>query len=126
MPELDNSRQGHPNGSVDLGDGYVLLRKREQYAKIPDDTDAQAITHYLGARRMLPRIKKWARLLLPNKQIACSAWRETTKAPEQVRMSRNVKVCSLYFNIFYVLIHYSLKLGDSFASVKYNILLDSH
>jgi hypothetical protein len=84
MPELDNSRQGHPNGLVDLGDGYVLLRKRERYAKIPDDADAQAIAHYLGARRMLPRIKKWARLLLPNKQIAHSAWRETTKAPEQV------------------------------------------
>ncbi|KAG1747507.1 hypothetical protein EDD22DRAFT_958220 [Suillus occidentalis] len=50
MPELDNSCQGHPNGSVDLGDGRNT-----------------------------------------NKQIARSAWRETTKAPEQVRMSRNVK-----------------------------------
>ncbi|KAG2080733.1 uncharacterized protein F5147DRAFT_749270 [Suillus discolor] len=56
MPELNNSCQGLPNGSVDLGDGY-----------------------------------KWARLLLPNKQIARSAWRETTKTHEQVRMSRNVK-----------------------------------
>ncbi|KAG1829323.1 hypothetical protein EV424DRAFT_1344295 [Suillus variegatus] len=56
-----------------------------------DGADAQAIANFLGARRMLPRIKKWARLLLPNKQVARSAWRETTKAREQVRMSRNVK-----------------------------------
>lgn len=96
MPELDNSHQGLPNGSVDLGDGYVLLRKRERYAKLPDGADAQAIANFLGARRMLPRIKKWARLLLPNKQVARSAWRETTKAREQVRMSRNVKVCLFY------------------------------
>ncbi|KAG2115095.1 uncharacterized protein F5147DRAFT_548443, partial [Suillus discolor] len=43
MPELDNLHQGLPNGSVDLGDGYVLLRKRERYAKLPDGADAQAI-----------------------------------------------------------------------------------
>ncbi|KAJ8580047.1 hypothetical protein M405DRAFT_855068 [Rhizopogon salebrosus TDB-379] len=91
MPELDDPPKGLPTGSVDLGDGFVLLRKRERYASLPDGEDARAITDFLGAGQLLPRIKKWARLLLPNKQIVRSAWRETVTAREQVRMSRNVK-----------------------------------
>ena len=30
MPELDDGIRGNPMGSVDLGEGYVLLRKRDK------------------------------------------------------------------------------------------------
>jgi len=35
MPELDDSNNGLPHGSVDLGNGYILLRKRSKNATIP-------------------------------------------------------------------------------------------
>jgi hypothetical protein len=93
MPELDDPLKGLPLGAVDLGDGYVLLCKRDRYPLFPADGDvAEAIQNFLGHGRILPRIKRWAQLLLPNGQIARSAWRETLKSLEQTRMSRNVKV----------------------------------
>ncbi|KAG1847253.1 hypothetical protein C8R48DRAFT_615779 [Suillus tomentosus] len=92
MPELDEPPKGLPIGAVDLGDGYALLRKRDRYAMLPTGEPAQAISNFLGHERDLPRIKRWARLLLPNGQVAHSAWRENLKALEQIRVSRNVQL----------------------------------
>jgi hypothetical protein len=39
-----------------------------------------------------PKIARWARLRLPNGQVARSRWKETQKPLNKVRMSRNVKV----------------------------------
>ena len=93
MPELDTSPKGPPRGSIDLGDGYVLLCKRSKYPVSPDNTLAQVLRNYLPANQEIPRFDKWARLLLPNGQIAHSAWRETLKSQENLQVSRNVKVC---------------------------------
>ncbi|KAG1766975.1 hypothetical protein EDD22DRAFT_773620 [Suillus occidentalis] len=79
MPDLDEPPKGLPEGSIDLGDGFALLRKRDRYMFSPDGAAAQAMRNFIGDGRELPRIKRWARLLLPNKQIARSAWREMTK-----------------------------------------------
>ncbi|KAG0692379.1 hypothetical protein DFH29DRAFT_817662 [Suillus ampliporus] len=93
MPELDEPPKGLPPGAVDLGDRYALLRKRDKYPLFPAVGDiAEAIMNFLGPGHVLPRIKHWARLLLPNRQIARSVWRETLKALEQTRMSRNIKL----------------------------------
>ena len=35
MPELDDGIKGNPAGSVDLGDGYILLRKRDKRPWLP-------------------------------------------------------------------------------------------
>ncbi|KIO04826.1 hypothetical protein M404DRAFT_142467 [Pisolithus tinctorius Marx 270] len=91
MPELDDSVQTLPQGSVELGDGYVLLQKRAKYPIIPKGHEADAISQFLGPTHKLPHIKKWACLCLPNGQIARSAWRECLRPPECVRVSRNVK-----------------------------------
>ncbi|KAG1833181.1 hypothetical protein EV424DRAFT_1312206 [Suillus variegatus] len=92
LPELDEPPKGLPTGSVDLGDGYALLRKRDRYFRLPDPEHAEVIARFLGEGRVLQRIKKWARLLLPNGQIARSAWRETIKPLDKIRISRNVKI----------------------------------
>ncbi|KAJ8579693.1 hypothetical protein M405DRAFT_712474, partial [Rhizopogon salebrosus TDB-379] len=91
IPELDEPPKGLPEGAVDLGDGFALLRKRDKTSKNAVGVYAHAITTFLGDRP-LPRIKRWARLRLPNGQIARSAWRETLKPIGQTRMSRNVKL----------------------------------
>jgi hypothetical protein len=99
IPELDEPAKGLPTGAVDLGDGFALLRKRDRYTFSPVGGAAQAILDYLGDGRPLPRIKRWARLLLPNGQIARSLWREMFKPLDQTRMSRNVKVSITEHNI---------------------------
>jgi hypothetical protein len=97
MPKLDEPPKGRPIGAVDLGDGYALLRKHDRCAMLPTGEPAQAISNFLGHECDLPRIKRWAHLLLPNGQVACSAWRENLKALEQICVSRNVQVCFLKF-----------------------------
>ena len=73
MPELDDSNNGLPHGSVDLGNGYILLHKCSKNATIPHGDKAATISQFLGPGHLLPRIKKWAQLCLPNGQIARSA-----------------------------------------------------
>jgi len=99
MPELDDSNNGLPHGLVDLGNGYILLRKCSKNATIPRGDEAAAISQFLGPGHLLPCIKKWARLRLPNGQIARSAWREALRPPEQIRISRNVKVSTLILHL---------------------------
>ncbi|KAG1722369.1 hypothetical protein EDD22DRAFT_983013 [Suillus occidentalis] len=91
MPELDEPPVGLPEGAIDLGEGFALLRKHNKNSQNAAGAHAHAITTFLGDRP-LPRIKRWARLRLPNGQIACSAWRETLRPIEQTCMSRNVKL----------------------------------
>ena len=93
MPELDTPPKGLPYGAEDLGDSYVLLQKHSRYPTLPDDNVAHHIFTFLSSGQIIPHIKKWSRLLLPNGQVACSLWREVLKAPKQLRISRNVKVC---------------------------------
>ena len=73
MPELNTPPNTLPYGSVDIGDGYILLRKCSKYSISPDGVLAQAFNEYLAIPQLLPRITKWAWLLLPNGQIARSA-----------------------------------------------------
>ncbi|KAG2062436.1 hypothetical protein BDR04DRAFT_1131201 [Suillus decipiens] len=82
--QLDEPPKGLPTSSVDLGDGYALLWKYPEHAEV--------IARFLGEGRVLHCIKKWAHLLLPNGQIARSAWRETIKPLEKICISWNVKV----------------------------------
>ncbi|KIK17012.1 hypothetical protein PISMIDRAFT_112278, partial [Pisolithus microcarpus 441] len=93
MPELDDETKGHPMGSVDLGGGYVLLRKRDKRPWLPTGKEARAISDFTGWDQSLHRFKRWARLRLPNGQIMRSLWREQFKSSTQIRISRNVKVC---------------------------------
>jgi hypothetical protein len=74
LPELDEPPKGLPTGSVNLGDGYALLWKRDRYFCLPDPEHAEVFACFLGEGQVLQRIKKWARLLLPNGQVARSAW----------------------------------------------------
>lgn len=96
IPELDTPHK-QPRGSVDLGGGFVLLRKRSKHpvalSSSEDEALIRALHHYLPDGQEIPRFDKWARLQLPNGQIARSTWREQSMSDENLRVSRNVKVC---------------------------------
>jgi len=48
MPELDNGIKGNPIGSVDLGDGYVLLRKQDKRPWLLIREEARMISEFMG------------------------------------------------------------------------------
>ena len=97
LPELDDAKPRLPPSAVDLGDGYALLSKSDRYPVYPSHGTGGAVAVFLGHPMEMPKIRRWARLLLPNGQIARSAWRELLRTSENVRIARMIKV--LFFQI---------------------------
>ncbi|KIK25410.1 hypothetical protein PISMIDRAFT_96864 [Pisolithus microcarpus 441] len=91
LPHLDPPENTNPHASADLGNGYILLAKRDRYLTAVRGEEERVIAEYLGLP-FAPKICRWACLRLPNGQIARSEYQELQKAPEDIRMSRNVKV----------------------------------
>ncbi len=95
-----------PRGAIDLGSGYALLRAQDQlramrkcearvlvaYLMEQPDIDLSAITSQDSETEWCPNIACWARLQLPNGQIARSKWKESSRSLDKLRISRNVKV----------------------------------
>ena len=101
FPDLTPEVTDLPRGAVDLGDGYTLLRARDEKAVLLDGERADAIRTFLSTELgpdgipvdWQPRYMRWARLRLPNLQIARCTWKETSRASTiEGRRSRNVKV----------------------------------
>jgi hypothetical protein len=93
FPHLHQPPNLQPRYSFDVGRGYVLLRardKRPRYAATA--VERTLISEFLGHNA--PKIYRWARLRLPNGQVARSAWKEQQRPLEKLRMARNVKVCT--------------------------------
>lgn len=104
IPDLERDADRLPRGAVDVGNGYMLLRARDQTArKLPEEEEMAVRTYFQSVVGDLgidlhPQVTRWARLRLPNGQIARSAWKECLKPIEQVRMARQVAVrrCALF------------------------------
>ncbi|KIL55197.1 hypothetical protein M378DRAFT_91264 [Amanita muscaria Koide BX008] len=94
-----------PNKSVQLGDNYVLLCARDRHPyNIPNtEAAADAVQRFLTSNAHPVsdahsfQIRRWARLLLPNRQRARCLWKEEPKEKyKNFRNSRNVKVSPCY------------------------------
>jgi hypothetical protein len=96
IPTIEPADNASPKGSLDVGQGYLLLRRRERTAHAVRPCEAQVILRYLSDNDIhitsAPLVTRWARLRLPNGQVARSAWKENAMS-KQPRMARNVKVC---------------------------------
>jgi hypothetical protein len=103
VPDLNPSRcdSDLPRGALDLTGGYVLLRAQDRYSRLMKETEAMALKKYIQSHHSLtqlgkdwpPKIVRWARLRLPNGQVARSRWKEALKPINKIRIARNVKVC---------------------------------
>ncbi|KAI6155006.1 hypothetical protein BKA82DRAFT_3968895 [Pisolithus tinctorius] len=91
VPSLCPEKTLFPSTVADLDNGYILLRKRDRRPVFPQGLASVAISNYLG-QPSTTKIYRWARLRLPNGQIARTAWRELLRAPDQIRPARFVKV----------------------------------
>ena len=106
VPDLKQSKDALVHGASNLGGGYVLLRARDRYSHIMKVNEATAFKKYLQDHHNLspgngwmPKVTRWARLRLPNGQIARSRWKEASKPINKIRISRNVKVSSTVTNV---------------------------
>ncbi|KAH9012701.1 hypothetical protein EDB84DRAFT_1278534, partial [Lactarius hengduanensis] len=105
LPDLEPDAPSLPRGAVDLGGGYVLLRARDETGVILVGEQADTIRAFLCSDTdegqvpldWQPKYIRWARLRLPNMQIARCAWKEVARArsTESVRRSRNVKFSTM-------------------------------
>ena len=79
IPDLESDQDIRPCGSEDIGDGYLLLRKRDKRPCEIGGDRGETIRSFLGSARdsvWRVLIQRWARLRLPHGQIARSAWKE--------------------------------------------------
>ena len=108
IPDLERTPPALPHGGLDLGNGFALLRARDRYDRSMQPCEARALAIYiqnldgteLGSN--CPKIARWARLHLPNGQIARSKWKEARKPLSKVCIARNVKV-HLFIQSFYTI-----------------------
>ncbi|KJA13176.1 hypothetical protein HYPSUDRAFT_151868 [Hypholoma sublateritium FD-334 SS-4] len=98
IPDLEQTPPALPRGALDLGKGFALLRAQDRYSRAMRPCEARALAVYIqnlnGSELApgYPKVTRWARLRLPNGQIARSQWKEAQKPLNKVRMARNVKV----------------------------------
>ncbi|KAJ7198398.1 hypothetical protein C8J57DRAFT_1545623 [Mycena rebaudengoi] len=98
IPDLEPPENPFPRGSVDIGEGYVLLTATDTTSRPVNEAEGDAIKEYLlksgqnYPEDWLPSVTRWSRVRLPNGQVARSAWKENIKPIEQLRCARNVKI----------------------------------
>ncbi|KAJ7720472.1 hypothetical protein DFH07DRAFT_760806 [Mycena maculata] len=100
-PELDTDTDPSVprRGSEYIGDGYSLMGAKDKWKQTVTRESSTTIRKYLDAEQETGdiKLKRWARLRLPNGQIARSAWKEKKLQLMNVRMARNVKVSGSFF-----------------------------
>jgi hypothetical protein len=98
VPDLQPATAKLPRGAKDLGGGYILLRARDRTHRPMRHCETTVLRTYLERAGVSldstfsPSIVRWARLRLPNGQVARSSWKEQLKPLQKLRMARNVKV----------------------------------
>jgi hypothetical protein len=98
IPDLFPDNKRLPRGAIDIGSSYLLLGPRELHQI--DNSIIPALERLANSRNWQIKaedsesmsIHRFARLLLPNGQIARSLWHEKKRPDEEVRVARNVKV----------------------------------
>jgi len=97
-PDLLPNETTLPNGSKDVGDGYVLLRVRDRASQRINGAEGEAIINFYAKTEGRDpgnlRVTRWARLRLPNRQIARSAWKESGMAEPRISCMVKLEVCS--------------------------------
>jgi len=102
LPDLFSDDEHLPQGALHIGSNYILLGPRELYQI--DDSVSGALEKFASSQNW--RIKKgalsvhrFARLHLPNGQIAQSLWHEKKRPDEEVRVAWNVKVSMCNYHV---------------------------
>ncbi|KAG9225406.1 hypothetical protein CCMSSC00406_0006207 [Pleurotus cornucopiae] len=94
IPSLQSGTTSTPQIAIDLDQGYVLLHARDTCARQLPPLEQAALAAYLMQHDIdgtINQVVRWARLALPNGQIARSRWKEL-QCHDIRRIARQVKV----------------------------------
>ncbi|KAI3998342.1 hypothetical protein K525DRAFT_214767 [Schizophyllum commune Loenen D] len=121
MPGLaSHSQRRAPRNAHNAGGGYSLRSARDETPVDVPQVQARALQDFLRESGLPPssrtsqrgtlRVMRWARLALPNGQIARSEWKESGRAHGRgMRIARNVKVTrnsrSFIAEVLYYFLH---------------------
>ncbi|THU78202.1 hypothetical protein K435DRAFT_888835 [Dendrothele bispora CBS 962.96] len=135
IPDLEPEKPKLPQGAEDIGNGFALRRAQDTVARSVTNAEAEAIRTYLfdhGIQKddngthidgnYQPLVQRWARVSLPNGQIARSRWKEDLKSINNIRMARNVKI-QLAGKTEFVEIHFFISFGV--GGNKFNLAVGS-
>ena len=95
-PDLERKKED-PRGSIDLGNGFLLLGPKDGKPYELSSTEQEALANFyssLSDPEVVPRrsVYRWARLRLPTEQVARSYWKEVIRSSKSARTDRNLKV----------------------------------
>ena len=91
----------NPYGSINLGDGYILLRPADESGlHYLTCKEGEVLDAFCSGRQDSEGVDRrsvyqWGRLKLPTEQTARSVWKEVERCSDMVRTNHNVKVGNL-------------------------------
>jgi hypothetical protein len=82
-PEIEHEAQ-EPHGSINLGQGYLLLRPRDKAPHPLSEHDKSAISVFYTnfpnpEHANMDSVYRWGRLQIPTRQVARSRWKEAER-----------------------------------------------
>ena len=98
-PEL-GQQESNPLGSMDFGDGYLLLGPKDSDAHYMSPMEHTAFesfcSNHPGTENVdREAVYRWGRLKIPTDQTARSRWKEVERCSNMARTDRNAKVREL-------------------------------
>ena len=89
--------KGDPQGSKDLGNGYLLLGPKDTTPSHILPAEQEALDAFFSGCPGIDNINRqtvfrWGRLRIPTEQVARSRWKELERCSDMARTDRNVKV----------------------------------
>ena len=97
-------KQRQPRGSIDLGGGFILLGPTDDKPHDLSPSEHAALNSHQtrsGSDAPTPRsVHRWARLQLPNGQVARSHWKEVVRSQRVARTDRMLKVRPFHYMIW--------------------------
>jgi len=98
-PDLERQKKD-PHGSIDIGNGYLLLGPKDTKPYVLSSTEQHALDAFYSSlpnpESVPPRsVYRWGRLQIPKEQTARSHWKEVDRSSRTARTDRNTKVRDL-------------------------------
>jgi hypothetical protein len=91
-PDLEETKED-PRGSIDLGDGYLLLGPKDISPHLLSPPEQTALSQFFdNLDTDQQTVFRWGRLGIPSEQVARSRYKEVDRCFDMARMDRNVKV----------------------------------
>ena len=96
FPDFEKTK-GNPRGSIDLGDGYILLGPKDTTSFHLSPVEQEVLDKFFSGRPDAGGIDRqtvyrWGNLKISTEQIARSRWKELERCSDMARTDRNVKV----------------------------------